>query len=221
MALILNIDTAVNTTYVSLAKDGIVLQYFFSDDQKSNASNLHTAIENLLVQANVKITSLNAVAVANGPGSYTGLRVGLATAKGLCYALNIPLITVGTLEMMAAHIIAEAKPKDCLLCPMIDARRMEVFTAIYDCNMQEIMPPNAVVLNMQSFAEQLLTNKVLFFGNGYKKWENINVSNNALYDDEEHFCNSLNTISLNKYIQTDFTGLAYIEPLYVKEFHNS
>jgi tRNA threonylcarbamoyladenosine biosynthesis protein TsaB len=221
MPLILNIDTAVNTTYVSLAKDGLVLQSFFSDDQKSNASNLHTAIENLLAQANEKTTSLDAVAVANGPGSYTGLRVGLATAKGLCYALNIPLITIGTLEMMAAHIIAEVKPKDCLLCPMIDARRMEVFTAMYDCNMEEIMAPNAMVLNMQSFAEQFLRQKVLFFGNGHKKWENINISNNALYDETEYFYNSLNIISLNKYIQADFAELAYSEPFYVKEFHNS
>jgi tRNA threonylcarbamoyladenosine biosynthesis protein TsaB len=221
MPLILNIDTAVNTTYVSLAKDGIVLQSFFSDDQKSNASNLHTAIENLLVQANEKATSLNAVAVSNGPGSYTGLRVGLATAKGLCYALNIPLITIGTLEMMAAHIIAEVNLKDCLLCPMIDARRMEVFTAIYNCNMQEILAPNAMILGPQSFAEILTKNKVLFFGNGMQKYKNINISTNALYDETEHFYNSLNIISLNKYIQADFAGLAYTEPLYVKEFHNS
>jgi tRNA threonylcarbamoyladenosine biosynthesis protein TsaB len=221
MPLILNIDTAVNTTYVSLAKDGIVLQSFFSDDQKSNAINLHTAIEDLLQKANEKTSSLHAIAVANGPGSYTGLRVGLATAKGLCYALKIPLITIGTLEMMAAHIITKENLSDCILCPMIDARRMEVFTALYDCNNKEIMAPSALILGNQSFDKLLLDNKVVFFGNGSKKWQNINIYPNALFNETEHFYNSLNIISLNKYIQADFAGLAYAEPLYVKEFHNS
>jgi tRNA threonylcarbamoyladenosine biosynthesis protein TsaB len=220
MALILNIDTSVNTTYVSLAKDGLVLQAFFSKDQKSNATNLHIAIQDIIARANVKMNDINAVAVANGPGSYTGLRVGLATAKGLCYALKIPLITIGTLEMMAQKIINEENPKDCLLCPMIDARRMEVFTAIYCSNMNQVFAPCALILTPQTFEEIFTQNKILFFGNGMQKWANINISNNALFNETEYFHNSLNITSLNKFIQGDFSDLSYSEPLYVKEFYN-
>jgi tRNA threonylcarbamoyladenosine biosynthesis protein TsaB len=220
MALILNIDTSVNTTYVSIAKDGLVLQEFFSNDQKSNATNLHTAIQDIIAQANVKITDINAIAVANGPGSYTGLRVGLATAKGLCYALKIPLITIGTLEMMAQQIINEENPKDCLLCPMIDARRMEVFTAVYSSSINQIIAPCALILTPQTFEELFTQNKILFFGNGMQKWANINISNNALFNETEHFYNSLNFISLNKFIQANFSDLGYSEPCYVKEFYN-
>ena len=220
MALILNIDTSVNTTYVSIAKGGLMLQEFFSIDQKSNATNLHTAIQEILAQANIKITEINAVAVANGPGSYTGLRIGLATAKGLCYALKIPLITIGTLEMMAQQIILKENPQNCLLCPMIDARRMEVFTALYDTEMNEILAPCAMVLNTESFSENLKEHKILFFGNGKEKWLNINNNDNALFHDTEQFHNSLNIISLNKFIQGNFSDLGYTEPLYVKEFYN-
>lgn len=220
MALILNIDTSINSTYVSLAKDGIVLDSFFSNDQKSNATNLHTAIQDIMVKANEKVTAINAIAVANGPGSYTGLRIGLATAKGLCYALKIPLITIGTLEIMAHEIITQENKKDLLYCPMIDARRMEVFTALYDCNMKEIITPCAMVLNTQSFAEILGENKILFFGNGMEKWRNININSNALFAEIEHFRNSLNIISLSKFNLSQFTDNAYSEPFYVKEFYN-
>ncbi len=220
MALILNIDTSISSTYVSLAKDGLLLQEFFSNDQKSNATNLHTAIQDLVLQANLKITEIDAVAVANGPGSYTGLRVGLAAAKGLCYALNIPLITTGTLEMMAQQIIMEESPKDCFLCPMIDARRMEVFTAMYDTNMNEIIAPCAMILNNQSFAEIFEKNTVLFFGNGMQKWKNINTFENAIFSEIENFYKSLNFISLNKFKQGNFSNLGYTEPQYVKEFYN-
>ena len=151
MALILNIDTSINTTYVCIAKDETVLQYYFSDDQKSNASNLHIAIADLLQKENLTPKNLDAVAVTIGPGSYTGLRIGLATAKGLCYALNIPLITIGTLEMMAFYAIKENNEEDCLYCPMIDARRMEVFAAIYDKNLYEVIKPKALIIDLQIF----------------------------------------------------------------------
>lgn len=220
MALILNIDTSVNTTYVSIAKDGLMLQEYFSKDQKSNATNLHIVIQDLIANVNLKINNLNAVAVTNGPGSYTGLRIGLATAKGLCYALKIPLITIGTLEMMAKEIIAQEKLEDYLFCPMIDARRMEVFTALYDKNGKEIISPCAKVLTPQSFAEIISENKILFFGNGVQKWKNINIYNNALFNDTDKLYNSLNILSLNSFKKSNFTNLSYSEPLYVKEFYN-
>jgi tRNA threonylcarbamoyladenosine biosynthesis protein TsaB len=220
MALILNIDTSINTTYVSIAKDGEVIQSFFSDDQKSNATSLHTAIQDLLKKSDLNTNLLDAIAVANGPGSYTGLRVGLATAKGLCYALKIPLVVIGTLEMMAQFIVENENPKDCLLCPMIDARRMEVFTALYNINMVEIMAPSAVILDKNAFEEHLKSKKVLFFGNGMQKWVNINISDNTIFSEAKDFYKALNIISFKKFKQATFSELAYTEPLYVKEFYN-
>jgi tRNA threonylcarbamoyladenosine biosynthesis protein TsaB len=220
MALILNIDTSVNTTYVSVAKDGKVLQSFFSDDQKSNATNLHIAIQDLLLQASFDIKAIDAIGITNGPGSYTGLRVGLATAKGLCYALKIPLIVIGTLEMMAEFVKENENAKDCLLCPMIDARRMEVFTALYNINMVEIKPPSAIILDINAFEVHLKSKKILFFGNGMQKWVNINISDNAIFSDATDFYKALNIISFKKYKVAAFSELAYTEPLYVKEFYN-
>ena len=220
MALILNIDTSIDSTYICIAKDKNMLADYFCDDQKSNATNLHIAINDLLEYLNISPKNLDAVAVTIGPGSYTGLRIGLATAKGLCYALKIPLITIGTLEMMAHFVIENECIENTLFCPMIDARRMEVFTAIYDKNLQEILKPQAVILDSQSFAQLLSENNFLFFGNGSKKWKNINISNNANFLEAIFFHKSLNSISLNKYIQKEFADLGYTEPLYVKEFYN-
>ena len=220
MALILNIDTSINTTYVCLAKDETILQFYFSDDQKSNASNLHTAIADLLQKENLTPKNLDAVAVTIGPGSYTGLRIGLATAKGLCYALNIPLITIGTLEMMAHYAIQENNGEDYLYCPMIDARRMEVFAAIYDKNLHEIQKPQALIIDLQTFAEILQETKILFLGNGINKYENINIYSNATFLKDDNFYKYLNIISLNKFISCTFANIAYVEPLYVKEFYN-
>ena len=220
MALILNIDTSINTTYVCIAKDETVLQYYFSDDQKSNASNLHIAIADLLQKENLTPKNLDAVAVTIGPGSYTGLRIGLATAKGLCYALNIPLITIGTLEMMANFAIQENDKEDCLYCPMIDARRMEVFSAIYDKNLHEVQNPQALIIKLQTFAEILVEKKVLFFGNGMEKYKNINVYPNAKFLENVNFYKYLNFISLNKFISHTFANIGYVEPMYVKEFYN-
>ena len=220
MALILNIDTSINTTYVCIAKDETVLQYYFSDDQKSNASNLHIAIADLLQKENLTPKNLDAVAVTIGPGSYTGLRIGLATAKGLCYALNIPLITIGTLEMMAFYAIKENNEEDCLYCPMIDARRMEVFAAIYDKYLYEVIKPKALIIDLQIFEKVLDNKKVLFFGNGMNKYENINIYKNAFFLRDNNFYKYLSIISLNKYISVMFANTGYVEPLYVKEFYN-
>src|SRR5205814_5136447 len=145
MALIFNIDTALEIASLGLAEDGIMIQSIENDQQKDHAAWIHVAIKNLFEKTGKTIDQLDAVAVSNGPGSYTGLRVGLSTAKGLCYALNIPLITVGTLQVMALNAVqalaksdlqsadhgGENELGDILFCPMIDARRMEVFTAVY------------------------------------------------------------------------------------------
>ena len=134
MSLILNIDTATEKAHVSFAKDGLVINSLYSESQKEHASFLQTAIQQLTKLSGVQLKDLDAVAVTAGPGSYTGLRVGMASAKGLCYALKKPLITLGTLEILTCFcywIVFKITMTPVLLCPMIDARRMEVFTAIY------------------------------------------------------------------------------------------
>jgi len=134
MSLILNIDTASENAHVSLAKDGQVLHTLSNDSQKEHASFLQAAIEQLIKNAAVSFKEVDAVAVTAGPGSYTGLRVGFASAKGLCYALKKPFITIGTLEVLtvsALQLYPPAADENILCCPMMDARRMEVFTAIY------------------------------------------------------------------------------------------
>src|SRR5689334_17760726 len=127
MSLVLNIDTAVETASICLSEDRKILQVSINENQKDHAAWLSVAIQNMMINAGYRLNQLHAIGITIGPGSYTGLRVGLSAAKGLCYALNIPLITIGTLEMMA--FAAKDEPAD-LLCPLIDARRMEVFTAL-------------------------------------------------------------------------------------------
>ena len=167
MALILNIDTAVDVASICLAKDGKVLSIVKNESQKDHASWLHIAIKEIFEKNNLDLSSIDAVAVTGGPGSYTGLRIGMATAKLICFALNKPLISLNTLLVMANA--AKQENAD-LLCPMIDARRMEVFTAIYTKELQTVKDPVAITLNENSFAEYLSNNSICFFGNGSNKF---------------------------------------------------
>src|SRR6187431_295345 len=155
MALILNIDTAVDVASICLAKDGNVLSIARNESQKDHASWLHIAIKEIFEKNTLELGSVDAIAVTGGPGSYTGLRIGMATAKGICYALNKPLIALNTLHVMAN---AAKKEKADLLCPMIDARRMEVFTAMYSKDLQIVKEPAAIELNEKSFDEELSAN---------------------------------------------------------------
>lgn len=147
MGLILNIDTSTEQAGICLAKDEHVLGILRNDEQKDHASWLHPAIRKLLENAAYALGELDAIAVTAGPGSYTGLRVAMAAAKGLCYALKVPLILENTLDVMALAGSQQPQlPEACLICPMIDARRMEVFTALYTKDLQVIMPGTAMVL---------------------------------------------------------------------------
>src|SRR6187549_617972 len=180
MALILNIDTAVDVASICLAKDGKVLSIAKNESQKDHASWLHIAIKEIFEKNNLKLGSVDAVAVTGGPGSYTGLRIGLATAKGICYALNKPLIILNTLLVMA--YAAKDESSD-LLCPMIDARRMEVFTAIYTKELQIVKEPVAITLNENSFAEYFTNSSICFFGNGSNKFHAIEKKPQAFFRD--------------------------------------
>jgi tRNA threonylcarbamoyladenosine biosynthesis protein TsaB len=186
-----------------------------NEKQKEQAGWLHLAIDKMIKDSGYRMNDIKAVAVSNGPGSYTGLRIGLSAAKGLCYALQIPLITIGTLEMM---VQAAKNNKADLYCPMIDARRMEVFTALYDKEMKEVLPASAVMLNESSFIIELEKEKTLFFGNGAAKFKNICVHPHAIFEDISIDASNLASLSQQKYAEKNFTELAYSEPLYVKEF---
>ncbi len=216
MALILNIDTALDAASICLAKNGEVISISKNEKQEDHAAWMHLTIKQMFQNSGISINNLDAVAVSIGPGSYTGLRIGLAAAKGICYALNKPLIAVNTLLMMANA--AQGESTD-LLCPMIDARRMEVFTAIYSNNLQVIMEPKALVLNEKSFAQELSNNKICFFGSGSEKFRSVCNNANVVFSNIISNASHMIPLSEKYFIEKQFADLAYTEPLYLKEFY--
>ncbi len=220
MSLILTIDTATEKAHVSIAKDGLVINTLYSDSQKNHAAFLQAAIKELTSATGTNLKDIDAVAITAGPGSYTGLRVGMASAKGLCYALQKPLIAIGTLEVLAASalpVLAENKDEN-FLCPMIDARRMEVFTAVYDQNLNVIMQPCALILNESSYEKLLAKNKIFFFGNGSEKWKTISKNDNSSFIEVEIQPTLFSKLACSYYARKQFTNLIYSEPLYIKDF---
>lgn len=219
MALILHIDTASSTASVSIAENGKIIRSVENKLQHEHASFLQPAIKTMFNEAGINLGSIDAVAVANGPGSYTGLRVGMASAKGLAYALNKPLIAIGTLPLMA-HAAAQAeRDENILYAPMIDARRMEVFTAVYDSEGKEIASPVAKILYNDSYVAVLLQKKTLFFGSGAAKWKTICTDANALFSGDYPTVQSFAQMSMEAYNAKEFATLAYSEPQYLKEFY--
>jgi tRNA threonylcarbamoyladenosine biosynthesis protein TsaB len=214
---VLHIDTAVQVASVCLSDGDDIIASLVNPSEKESASWLHVAIQSILQQNNMVPAQLAAVAVSTGPGSYTGLRVGLSAAKGLCYALSIPLIGINTLQMMAA---AAQENTSELLCPMIDARRMEVFTAIYDQSLQKVLPPTNMILDENSFADRLTENPILFFGNGSKKAEGIINHPNARFADVSATAENMVALAAEKFKREEFLDLAYSEPYYGKDFHS-
>ena len=224
MSIILNIDTSIETASVSIAKDGAIIASVKNAIQKEHAGFLHIAIRDLLLQSSLELKQMDAIAVTIGPGSYTGLRVGMASAKGLCYALNKPFITIGTLNALTVAAINKTKedtPGYDLFCPMIDARRLEVYTAVFDKDMNEIIAPCAMVLNNNSFEDLLKNNNILFVGSGAKKWSNLIESAKASFLNEIDASNAISNLSYTKLKHKDFTDLSYSEPLYVKDFFST
>jgi tRNA threonylcarbamoyladenosine biosynthesis protein TsaB len=216
MALILNIDTAIETASVCLAKDAEVLSIVKNEKQKDHAAWLHLAIKDVFEKNALEIRTIDAMAVMGGPGSYTGLRIGMATVKGICYALAKPMIILNTLQVMANA--AKNENAD-LLCPMIDARRMEVFTALYSKDLQTIKEPAAITLNEKSFDEELANHSICFFGNGKVKFRSINKNENAFFRSIDTDASHMVSLSEDKFRQKEFADLAYAEPIYLKEFN--
>jgi tRNA threonylcarbamoyladenosine biosynthesis protein TsaB len=233
MALILNIDTATEFASIALCNDGNILATARNEDVRDHASWLQQAIQQLFHESQVPLDRLEAVAVTAGPGSYTGLRVGLASAKGLCFALGIPLITENTLKVMTKALIDDAKvPRDLvpgsmdkpqdelLLVPMIDARRLEVFTAVYDWKLAERMPPLALVLNAESYSGFNKAARFICFGSGSAKFQSIAAPGKFTFVDSRHDATALASLSYEKFINRQFSDLAYTEPIYLKDFYS-
>jgi len=221
MSLILNIDTATETARVSFAKDGKVLQSLSNELQKDHAAFLQRAIQQLTQSAALTLSDIDAVAVTAGPGSYTGIRVGMASAKGLCYALNKPLITINTLQFLTAAAKQQfGSGEEILFCPMIDARRMEVFTALYNTQLTAILPPCAMILGEGSFLTHLEKNKIAFFGSGAAKWKPLCKHSNASFTDVSNLPEAMAALSNTYFLQQQFADLAYSEPFYIKEFQD-
>jgi tRNA threonylcarbamoyladenosine biosynthesis protein TsaB len=218
--MILQIETATTSCSIALAHNGQVLGF-----KEINARNVHAEvitvyIDELVQQAGITYDGLDAIAVSCGPGSYTGLRIGVSTAKGLCFALDKPLISVDTLAAMAKGILADSSiDSDTLLCPMIDARRMEVYTAIFDGNGQVIKPTSAEIINEESFADILATKKILFFGDGADKCRQTLMHPNAKFlPDFANSAKHLTAIAADKFARKEFEDVAYFEPFYLKDF---
>ncbi len=218
MSIILNIETAVQTSSICLAENDRPISVKINPSQKDSAAWLHVAINEIVSENHFNFQQLDAIAVSEGPGSYTGLRVGMATAKGLCYVLNRPLITINTLRMIASAV---QKKHEGLLCPMIDARRMEVFTAVFDQELNFVLAPTNIILNEDSFEELIQENNVLFCGNGAHKFQQMVKHSNAVFDFNEADASAMTSLSYNKFLRGEFADLAYSQPFYGKDFHSS
>ncbi len=220
MPLLLHIETATDTCSVALSDNGKTIAFEEIHNSRSHASLLSVFIENILKQNSFAYADLDAVVVSCGPGSYTGLRIGVATAKGLCFALQKPLIAINTLHNMATWNRANKANPAYFYCPMIDARRMEVYTALYDDKLNVTKPVEAVILTEQFLKEELANKKIIFFGNGAQKFKEFAGNNiNAVFDDS-FLISSQGMIELGeeKYKNKQFEDVAYFEPFYLKDF---
>ena len=215
MSYILNIETATKNCSVSLAENGqTILCRETAEAGYSHAEKLHVFIEEILKETAITFKDLKAVAVSKGPGSYTGLRIGVSTAKGLCYALGIPLISTDTLQALAKQVSIE----NGLVVPMIDARRMEVYSAVYDTANAKIMEVQAEILTDQSYSE--IAEPVYFIGDCQEKCQTVLTKSNFHFLPEIVFpsANEMSALSYGKFTKNEFEDVAYFEPFYLKDF---
>jgi tRNA threonylcarbamoyladenosine biosynthesis protein TsaB len=214
---ILNLETATKNCSVSISKNGeLLILKELCEAQFSHAEKLHLFINEVLQNTNLELKDLSAVAISKGPGSYTGLRIGVSSAKGLCFALDIPLISILTLESLANTISVD----DGLIAPMLDARRLEVYTAIFDKNYQPVKATYNYILDDTPYADYLAQNKVTFLGDGVPKTKTIISHKNAVFlDDYFPSAKEMCPLSFLKYKNNDFEDVAYFEPFYLKDFH--
>ena len=221
MALILGVETATPVCSVALIRDGEVMARLESHRGNDHSALLTVFVEQMLKESGIALSDLHAVAVSKGPGSYTGLRIGVSAAKGYCYALSIPLIAVPTLLSMAAGMLAhDTMPgRHQYFCPMIDARRMEVYASVYDSSLRELSPVTATVITKDSFSTYLEQGPVIFFGNGAMKTRDVLGDHpNAVFDAMPASAAYMGNLAETFYQQKRFEDVAYFEPFYLKDF---
>lgn len=220
MAIILSVECAAGSTSVALHRGGLLLADAVAEGFRTASAELMPLTDALMKNAGIRPAQLAAVAVSAGPGSYTGLRIGVATAKGIGYALAVPLLAINTLEILARTFLAAHHPAPgALLCPMLDARRMEVYSALYNANLNEVLPTGARIITPDSFGDALANGPVYFFGDGAAKCRPLLQHNHA------HFvagiaphARHMGEPAFQKWQQRQFQPLNVFEPLYLKDF---
>lgn len=223
MSTILNIETSGTICSVALSRNGKVISFKETDTEKSHASLLTPFIDEILKSAGIKFSELNAICVSKGPGSYTGLRIGVSTAKGIAYAMDLPLIGISTLEILANGFLENfpeyREKENILLCPMIDARRMEVYTCLFTNTLKAVTNVSAEIITPDSFRFYLSDTEIVFFGDGASKCKDIISNRNAKFIDFKTIsARYMNILSLIAFDNKTFEDLAYFEPYYLKDF---
>ncbi|HNW70567.1 MAG TPA: tRNA (adenosine(37)-N6)-threonylcarbamoyltransferase complex dimerization subunit type 1 TsaB [Bacteroidales bacterium] len=222
MALILHIETATNICSVALSDNKKLLALRETAKTNSHSELVTVFIQEVMAEAKTALQQIDAVSVSMGPGSYTGLRIGVSVAKGLCYALDKPLISVGTLTAMAYGAVQQTTEMDStlLLCPMLDARRMEVYYALYTKNLDEFQEPAAEIMDEHSFSELLKSHNLLLFGDGMEKCKTLFEKNSAVNFIDGFLPSAKFMIlpALEKFRTGNFENVAYFEPFYLKDF---
>jgi tRNA threonylcarbamoyladenosine biosynthesis protein TsaB len=223
VATILHIESSTLTCSVAISRNGDIRALQESHDQSyAHSEKLVVYIDEVIKQAELKPSDLDAVCVSKGPGSYTGLRIGVSAAKGLCYGLGIPLLSVGSLESMAHLVKAnfENELADVsFLCPMIDARRMEVYMQLFDAGLNQLQAVSAEIIDEKSFASELEKGRVVFLGDGAAKCKEIIQHTNAIFlDDFKTSASGMIPLAESKFANKQFEDVAYFEPYYLKDF---
>ena len=224
MSLILCIETGTDICSVGIARDGELLSLRESDQGRDHAKNLAVFVDELLRETSIRPDELDAVAVGMGPGSYTGLRIGVSFAKGMCYGLNIPLLAVGSLDALAQVAIEDHEAgimniegwNDAVLCPMVDARRMEVYAQIFDVKCNQLSNVSAEVITEDSFTQWRKERKMIIFGNGAAKCQELLPD--AAYISVVPSARGLARLAHQRYEEGKFEDIAYFEPFYLKDF---
>lgn len=220
--MILNIETSAEVCSIALSKDGKLIDKRESYEPNSHSRLLTIFIEDLFKTNKIDFKDLKAIAVSEGPGSYTGLRIGVSTAKGLAYSLGIPLIAIDTLQIMSQGVLSSGLDIENLnpvLCPMIDARRMEVYTAFYDIELNKISETTNLIIDKYSFQTPLQYRPIVFFGNGAEKCKKVITHPNAIFiDNINALAKNMISLSYEKFKNNNFVDVAYFEPFYLKPF---
>ena len=219
MPCLLHIETSTTVCSVALSLNGTVIFEKSSFDGPSHAALLGVYVEEAIEKVKSQHLNLEAVAISSGPGSYTGLRIGVSLAKGLCYGYNIPLIAIPTLSILASTAIRQVEDSSALYCAMLDARRMEVYAAIYRADLQQERETSADIVTADIYSSYLRENKVYFFGNGAAKCKDVIVSPNAYFlDDIIPLAIHMIPLAERAFETKKFEDVAYFEPFYLKEF---